>query len=89
MERFYSNHIAKGMDVPLSLQDAQLWVRDLTSNQVRDYVEKCYNSGKWEDKSKEFIEQCGERYIKMAEESPENEPFQHPYYWAAFAVNGA
>jgi len=36
----------------MTLQDAQLWVRDLTYNQVRDYWEKCYQSDKWEDESK-------------------------------------
>jgi hypothetical protein len=30
----------------------QLWVRDLTSNQVANYMEKCYCSSEWEDKSK-------------------------------------
>jgi CHAT domain-containing protein len=42
MERFYSNHFAKEMDIPLALQDAQRWVRDLTSNQIADYIEECY-----------------------------------------------
>lgn len=89
MERFYSNHIKKGMDIPLALQDAQLWVRDLTSSQAADYVEKCYISGKWEGKSKEFIERYRKKYIKMAKEFPDKRPFEHPYYWAAFTVNGA
>lgn len=88
MEQFYSNHIG-GMDIPQALQDAQLWVRGLTSKQVADYIEKCYSSGKWEGKSKEFIEQYRERYLEMAKESPDEKPFQHPYYWAAFTVNGA
>ncbi|WP_410508008.1 CHAT domain-containing protein [Methanosarcina hadiensis] len=88
MEQFYSNHIVEGMDIPEALQEAQLWVRDLTSRQVTDYMEKCYYSGKWEGKSKENIEQYIERYLKLAEESPEKKPFQHPYYWAAFTVNG-
>jgi CHAT domain-containing protein len=89
MERFYSSHIEKGMDIPHALQDAQLWVRDLTSRQVADYVENCYLSGKWEGKSRKFIEQYRENYLKMAEKFPEEKPFQHPYYWAAFTVNGA
>ena len=89
MERFYSNYVVVGMDIPTTLQDAQLWVRDLTSNKVRDYVEKCYESGEWEGESKELIERYRERDVKMAKESPEDKPFQHPYYWAAFTVNGA
>ena len=66
MERFYSNHIAKGMDIPLSLQEAQLWVRDLTSSQVADCIEKCYKSSKWEGKSKEIIEQLGNATLKWS-----------------------
>ncbi|MCO5382624.1 MAG: CHAT domain-containing protein [Methanosarcina barkeri] len=89
MERFYSNHVVGGMDIPMALQDAQLWVRDLTSSQVADYVEKCYQSGKWEGKSKEFIEQYRKSYLKIAKEFPDKKPFRHPYYWAAFTVNGA
>lgn len=89
MERFYSNYIAGGMDIPQALQDAQLWVRDLNAKQVADYVEKCYHSGKWEGKSKEFIEQYRAQYLDMAKESPDGKPFHHPYYWAAFTVNGA
>jgi CHAT domain-containing protein len=79
MERFYSNHIVKGMDIPHALQDAQLWVRNLTAKQVADYVEKCYHSGKWEGKRKEFIEQYRERCLRFAEKSPGEKPFQHPY----------
>jgi CHAT domain-containing protein len=89
MERFYYNHIIGKLDIPLALQDAQLWVRDLSSIKVADYVEKCYLSGKCGGKSKEFIENYRERYLKMAEESPDKKSFQHPYYWAAFTVNGA
>lgn len=89
MERFYFNLIIEEMEIPLALQDAQLWVRDLTAKQVADYVEKCYLSGKWEGKIKENIERYREHFIKMTKESPDEKPFQHPFYWAAFTVNGA
>jgi len=48
-------------------------------------VEKCNLSGKWEGKSFEFIERYRERYVKMAEKSPDEKPLNHPYYWAAFS----
>ena len=89
MERFYANYIIGEMDIPLALQEAQLWVRDLTSSQVADYIEQCYCSREWEDKSKKRIEQYRESYLKIAKKSPEEKPFQHPYYWAVFTVNGA
>jgi hypothetical protein len=34
---------------------------------VADYVEKCYQSDKWEGKSREKIEQYRENYLKMAD----------------------
>jgi CHAT domain-containing protein/tetratricopeptide (TPR) repeat protein len=88
MERFYSNHLG-GIDIPSALQEAQTWVRDFAASQVAEHVERCYSSGKWEGKSKQFIEMYRERYLKMARESPDMKPFEHPYYWAAFTVNGA
>jgi CHAT domain-containing protein len=88
MERFYSNHIG-GMDIPSALQGAQLWVRDLTATEVAEHVEKCYRSGKWEGKSKEFIEMYRKRFLELAREAPDNKPFENPHYWAAFTVNGA
>jgi hypothetical protein len=48
-------------------------------------VEKCNLSGKWEGKSLEFIERYREHYVKMAEKSPDEKPFNYPYYWAAFS----
>mgnify|MGYP001216207606 CR=1 FL=1 len=56
------------MDIPLSLQDAQLWRRDLILN-IENYIEKCYISGKWEYKGKEIIEYIGKNYFKMAKNS--------------------
>ena len=73
----------------LALQEAQLWVRDLTYSQVAGYIEKCYCSREWKGESKEFIEQYRERYLEIAKKSPEEKPFHHPYYWTAFTVNGA
>jgi len=56
---------------------------------VADYVKKCYQSDKWEGKSREKIEQYRENYLKMADKFPNKKPSHQPYYWAAFTVNGA
>lgn len=89
MGRFYHNHIVEGMDIPLALQDAQLRVRDLTAREVLDGIERCYRSGTWEGRSRESIEYSKYRFDEMASEEPDKKPFHHPYYWAAFTVNGA
>ncbi len=69
MERFYANYIIGEMDIPLALQEAQLLVRNLTFNQVTDYIEKCYCSDEWEGESKEFIEQYRKSCLEMAKKS--------------------
>src|SRR5208283_3263268 len=66
MKRFYLNHVVSGMDIPLALQESQLWARYLTSMQVAGYIEKCYCSREWKGESKEFIEQYRERSLEMS-----------------------
>ena len=64
MQRFFSNHVVSGMDIPLALHEAQLLVRDLTYSQVVGYIEKCYCLREWKGESKEFIEQYGNAISK-------------------------
>jgi DNA-binding transcriptional regulator PaaX len=49
-----------------------------------DYIEKCYRSGEWEGKSKEFIEQYRERYLKMAKKISRREAFPAYILLASF-----
>ena len=84
MEKFYSNYIEKGMDIPSALQEAQNWVRNLTSSEVAGYVNECISSSR-NDRMKTRLK----AYSNLAQKSPNAKPFVHPYYWAAFTVNGA
>jgi CHAT domain-containing protein/tetratricopeptide (TPR) repeat protein len=84
MERFYSNHITKGMDIPQALQEAQHWVRGLTAKEVAEYVKDCCSSSEC-SKTKYFI------HLKqnLTTMDPQAMPFAHPYYWAGFIAIGA
>ena len=86
MERFYRNHLSKGMDFAAALQEAQIWVRELKVGEVVQYAKQWYLASWGEEKTELF------RYMRyyrhQAEQNPDLRPFAHPYYWAAFTVNG-
>ena len=87
MGRFYRNHLKGGMNFPAALQEAQAWVRRLEAKEVAEYAETCYRQSKSVQKAK-LLEEHALRYRKWAETDPSAKPFAHPYYWAAFTVNG-
>lgn len=86
MERFYRNHLEGEMDFPVALQEAQAWVRQLKAPEVMEYAENCYQQSKPAQQAELF------KYIRhyryQAKTDPTAKPFAHPYYWAAFTVNG-
>jgi CHAT domain-containing protein/tetratricopeptide (TPR) repeat protein len=86
MERFYRNHLNKGMDVAAALQEAQLWVRELRVGEVAQYAEQRYQQAQQEGQTKLYS--VLRYYRSQARQKPIWRPFEHPYYWAAFTVNG-
>ena len=86
MERFYRNHLSKGMDFAAALREAQLWVRELKVGEVAQYAEQWYRQSQGKEKSK--LLKYKRHYRYLAEHDPTLRPFTHPYYWAAFTVNG-
>jgi len=86
MDRFY--HFFRGADMsfPAALREAQLWLKDATSEAVAELV-GTYRA----------LPDCPETSAlarKMFREfalAPldHGSPFAHPYYWAAFAYSGA
>ena len=87
MERFYRNHLSGRMDFAAALHEAQLWVRDASVKEVAEYAEKCYRQSKGANKV-ELLKYM-KHYQHLAEKDPIGRPFVHPYYWAAFTMNGA
>jgi len=79
MQRFYRNLFEKNMPPGLALSKAQIWLRDLTLDDL--------------GKISEPIERISEAdYIRSMDELFEGaatyKPFAHPYYWAAFIFSG-
>jgi CHAT domain-containing protein len=86
MERFYRNHLKGEMDFSIALQEAQAWVRRLEAREVAEYAETCYRQSKPAQQA-ELLKYI-RHYHYQAEADPTARPFAHPYYWAAFTVNG-
>ncbi len=80
MERFYHNHLEKGMTLPAALREAQLWLRDATVRELGEHY-------------KTLIRMSSEQaflahHDLVARWSPDDRPYQSPYYWAAYTYNG-
>jgi CHAT domain-containing protein len=88
MERFYQNHLQGKMTFAAALREAQLWVRDLDAESVAVYAAQCYRQANRKDKNKKVLYKQRDRYRYLADQNPDFCPFAHPYYWAAFTVNG-
>jgi CHAT domain-containing protein/tetratricopeptide (TPR) repeat protein len=86
MERFYSHHLKDEMTFADALHQAQLEVRTMSAAEVAAYAETAYQQADAKNKSKMLIYRNHYRY--KAEQMPGSSPFSHPYYWAAFTVNG-
>jgi CHAT domain-containing protein len=81
MERFYSNHINRGMTGPAALREAQLWLRDATRKELGDYY-------------KSLIRMTADEALKESIDitvsgAPDDRPYSDPFYWAAFTFNGS
>ena len=88
MERFYHNHLNSGMGFAAALREAQVWVRDLEARKVAEYAAQCYQQYAQKEEEKKELLKYTLHYRHMAEQNPTLRPFAHPYYWAAFTVNG-
>jgi CHAT domain-containing protein/tetratricopeptide (TPR) repeat protein len=86
MERFYRNHLGKRMDFAAALREAQRWVRELSVVEVARYVERGYRES--EQRGKEGLFRQMRYYQARVKQNPALRPFEHPYFWAAFTING-
>jgi CHAT domain-containing protein len=82
MERFYQHHLNDHMPPAEALREAQLWLRDITYAELGDYLESQYRLGA-------AHAQDAHIELLLTEHTPDEKPYAHPYFWAAFTFNGA
>jgi CHAT domain-containing protein len=87
MERFYHNHLNRGMEISSALRLAQLWVRGLSVGEVAKYAEQWYHQSQQKEKPELF--RLMRYYRQQEKQNAGLHPFEHPYFWAAFTVNGS
>jgi CHAT domain-containing protein len=88
MERFYRNHLINKMALAAALQEAQVWLRELSIGEVAAYAAQWYRQSTQKEEEKKKLLRFTLHYRYLAEQNPTLRPFAHPYYWAAFTVNG-
>ena len=96
MIKFYEFHLGDGvtegknrMDPACALRQAQLWLRDVTNQELTElfnYYERATTSPPGD--SFTAYDRAKEEYRENNIHHPNDRPFDHPYYWAAFAFYG-
>jgi CHAT domain-containing protein len=83
MQELYRRHLSDGQEIPAALRDAQLWLRDATAKELElaAYWERHYRASGRRDVDAYHA-------MRYFQHHPDEQPFAHPYYWAAFAFTG-
>jgi len=88
MEQFYRYHLQDGLAIPEALRQSQLWLRDVTAGELAERFgeEKQYLLQQTRLPS-DIVVSANRRFSRDFE--PEDRPFAHSYYWAAFTFTGS
>lgn len=86
MERFYRLHISEGEQPAAALCKAQRWIRDATDQEFAQYLQP-FQSAQTDGPQRTY-RMAWERFAERARTQKERRPFEHPYYWAGFVLNG-
>jgi len=91
MGRFYRKWLGDGgepMELPEALRQAQIWLRDVTAGELANYFNTQNDAildrlfSPWRPK------QITDLYRHFASMEPDDRPFEHAVYWAAFTYTG-
>jgi CHAT domain-containing protein len=78
MIRFYQN-LQSNLSVTIALNQAQIWLRDVTTTELKDWTEKLSLTPIQREALFDWFYDL---------EISIEKPFQSPYYWAAFSAIG-
>ena len=84
VSRFFRHHIADGMRPAAALKAAQLWLRDLTVQNLRALVKDALQSFLPGD----VTELLTKIRHDLAVAHPATKPFHHPFHWGGFTLHG-
>jgi CHAT domain-containing protein/tetratricopeptide (TPR) repeat protein len=84
---FYRLWRTEGIESAAALSAAGAWVSALTNADLADFFEAEMNHPDLVDTP--AYELAADRWAHYAAAEPNDRPFSHPFYWAAFTFNGA
>ncbi|NEO31989.1 MAG: CHAT domain-containing protein, partial [Symploca sp. SIO3C6] len=81
MIKFYQE-LQQQNNIAVALKNAQCWLRDTTAQGFQDWLEQSQLNIVWKKKLGKYFQSIA------AEEGETHQPFENPYYWAAFCAIG-
>jgi CHAT domain-containing protein/TPR repeat protein len=91
MRRFYEiwlGNDAGSVDPPEALRRAQVWLRDVTAGELRDYFSRERKLLLSRAPAAWSHAQVHEQFQRFGKLDPQARPFASPFYWAAFTYTG-
>ncbi|NER27165.1 MAG: tetratricopeptide repeat protein [Symploca sp. SIO1C4] len=81
MIEFYQQ-LQQQNNIAVALKNAQCWLRDTTAQGFQDWLEQSQLNIVWKTQLGKYFQSIA------AEEGETHQPFENPYYWAAFCAIG-
>jgi CHAT domain-containing protein len=89
MVKFYEAHLKEGLAPAAALRKAQLWLRDVTNEELSELFAKYKLTATDRPTSTRMAyEMASEKFREHTLRDPNERPYAHPYYWAPFVFYG-